>query len=405
MILNQMIISKKVWIPDFFITSKRTYVLKCGVFLMNDEYLKVNSSRKILHVDMDAFFASIEQINHPEFINQPLVIAKDPRTTGGRGVVTTANYVARQFGIHSAMPASKALDLCSEAVFKTPDFELYRGISDQIHEIFHEYTDKIETVALDEAYLDITQNKKNIENPMLLAHLIQSEIWEKTKLTCSTGISYNKFLAKEASDYRKPVGITVIDTEDAHEFLMQLKIEKYRGVGKKTVKKMQELNINDGTDLFRMSEMSLIKNFGKFGYVLYRRVRGIDDRPVEYQRERKSIGKERTYIHELKSNEEVEEQLLLIAKLVNKTVVNHQKHGKTLVLKVRYSDFSTLTRRVTSEDFIENDATFLYEKAMDIFELMPSASRGIRLLGITLTNLSDIGFQNVNLPLYPKQVF
>ncbi|KRK57858.1 DNA polymerase IV [Fructilactobacillus fructivorans] len=370
-----------------------------------EESIKINHSRDILHVDMDAFFASIEQREHPEFIDQPLIISKDPRKTGGRGVVTTANYPARKFGVHSAMPASKALELCPNGVFKAPEFKLYRDVSHQIHDIFHEYTDRIETVALDEAYLDITKNKKQIRNPVLIAHLIQSEIWEKTHLTSSTGISYNKFLAKEASDYRKPAGVTMIDVEDSHEFLMKLPIDRYRGVGKKTLQKMQQLNIQNGQDLYRQSEMDLIKNFGKFGYFLYRRVRGSDDRPVEYQRERKSIGKERTYGPELKSREEVESQLHKIAKMVEESLNKHEKHGKVLVLKVRYSDFTTLTKRISWNDFMENDARLFYDLALEIFDGLPEATYGIRLLGITLTNLSDIGFQNIKLPLYSDPRF
>lgn len=373
-----------------------------GGIQMTECYIQIDASRKIIHVDMDAFFASIEQREHPEFVTQPLVIAKDPRTTGGRGVVTTANYLARQYGIHSAMPASKALDLCPKAIFKAPDFELFRSVSDQIHDIFHEYTDKIETVALDEAYLDVTENKKKIDDPIYLAHLIQSEIWEKTHLTCSTGISYSKFLAKEASDYRKPAGVTVISEDDAHDFLMRLKIEKYRGVGKKTVEKMKALNINNGFDLYQKSEMFLIKEFGKFGYILYRRVRGSDNRKVEYQRERKSIGKERTYPHELNSMVDVERELSKIADLVVNSLQKHQKHGKTVVLKVRYSDFTTITKRITEADFIENDAKLIYNEVIDIFEELPNPSKGIRLLGITLTNLANLSFQNINLPLYQK---
>lgn len=373
-----------------------------GGIQMTECYIQIDASRKIIHVDMDAFFALIEQREHPEFVTQPLVIAKDPRTTGGRGVVTTANYLARQYGIHSAMPASKALDLCPKAIFKAPDFELFRSVSDQIHDIFHEYTDKIETVALDEAYLDVTENKKKIDDPIYLAHLIQSEIWEKTHLTCSTGISYSKFLAKEASDYRKPAGVTVISEDDAHDFLMRLKIEKYRGVGKKTVEKMKALNINNGFDLYQKSEMFLIKEFGKFGYILYRRVRGSDNRKVEYQRERKSIGKERTYPHELNSMVDVERELSKIADLVVNSLQKHQKHGKTVVLKVRYSDFTTITKRITEADFIENDAKLIYNEVIDIFEELPDPSKGIRLLGITLTNLANLSFQNINLPLYQK---
>nr|WP_274705790.1 DNA polymerase IV [Fructilactobacillus cliffordii] len=355
--------------------------------------------RRILHVDMDAFFASIEEREHPELAQVPLVIAKDPRHTGGHGVVTTANYHARQFGVHSAMPASQALELCPDAIFKAPDFPLFRSVSDQIHEIFHEYTDRIETVALDEAYLDVTTNKQDLDDTLLLAHWLQSEIWEKTHLTCSTGLSYSKFLAKEASDYRKPAGVTVINPEDAHEFLMALPIAKYRGVGKKTLPKMEALGIKTGADLYRFSELELMNQFGKFGYFLYRRVRGIDERPVEYQRERKSIGKERTYNPSLQSRGEVQTQLQKLAELVVAALQAHQKHGKTIVVKVRYQDFTTITKRVTETDFFALDAQTLYERALAIFDELPPATAGIRLVGITVTNLAELNFQTINLPL------
>ncbi|USS88607.1 DNA polymerase IV [Fructilactobacillus hinvesii] len=348
---------------------------------------------------MDAFFASIEEREHPELVQVPLVIARDPRQTGGHGVVTTANYRARQFGIHSAMPASQALERCPDAVFKAPDFPLFRMVSDQIHTIFHEYTDKIETVALDEAYLDVTTNKQHLDDPVLLAHWLQSEIWEKTRLTCSTGLSYSKFLAKEASDYRKPAGVTVINAEDAHDFLMALPIAKYRGVGKKTLPKMEALGIKTGADLYRFSELALMKEFGKFGYFLYRRVRGIDERPVEYQRERKSIGKERTYNPLLHERAEVQAQLQKLAELVVTALQEHQKHGKTIVLKIRYADFTTITKRRTEPDFIPLDAATVAERALAIFDELPPASSGIRLVGITITNLFELNFQTINLPL------
>lgn len=236
--------------------------------------IHVDTSRKIIHVDMDAFYASIEERENSKLRKKPLVIARDPRQTGGKGVVATANYLARQSGVHSAMSAQKALELCPEAVFKTPDFTLYHAVSDQIHEIFGEYTEKIEPVAFDEAYLDVTDNKKQIESAVEVAHQIQSEIYAKTNLTCSTGISYNKFLAKLASEYQKPIGVAVVLSEDVREFLDKLPIEKFRGVGKKTVPKMHDIQIFKGRDLYKKSEMELIHHFGRFGDVLYHHVRG-----------------------------------------------------------------------------------------------------------------------------------
>lgn len=367
--------------------------------------IRIDASRKIVHVDMDAFYASIEEREHPAYKTQPLVIAHDPRQTGGRGVVTTANYVARQYGVHSAMPAAKALELCPKAVFKTPNFPLYREVSAQIHRIFHEYTDMIEPIAFDEAYLDVTHNKKHIHSAVQLAHELQQEIWKQTNLTCSTGISYNKFIAKLASDYRKPAGVTIVLPQDAEPFLLREPIEKFRGVGKKTVPKMHDLGIKTGQDLYNQSELDLIKNFGKLGYILYRRVRGSDDRPVEYQRERKSIGKERTFGPFLTTQVEVNEHLQELAKMVSETMVSHQRHGKTLVLKLRYGDFVTITKRRTFGEFLPNDPVVFDRYAEEIFDEVVDDhfDTGIRLLGITLTGLAPLAFENLTLPLYPNE--
>jgi DNA polymerase-4 len=362
--------------------------------------IHVDTSRKIIHVDMDAFYASIEERENSKLRKKPLVIARDPRQTGGKGVVATANYLARQSGVHSAMSAQKALELCPEAVFKTPDFTLYRAVSDQIHEIFGEYTEKIEPVAFDEAYLDVTDNKKQIESAVEVAHQIQSEIYAKTHLTCSTGISYNKFLAKLASEYQKPIGVAVVLSEDVREFLDKLPIEKFRGVGKKTVPKMHDIQIFKGRDLYKKSEMELIHHFGRFGDVLYHHVRGADDRPVEYQRERKSIGKESTYNPNLVSDSEVEEALKDLAQKVAETMKQKQKHGKTLVLKVRFSDFETITKRQTLTEFLDNSQETYLFYAQQLFDEFGESQRGVRLLGITLTNLASINFENMSLPLF-----
>jgi DNA polymerase-4 len=362
--------------------------------------LKVDASRQIVHIDMDAFYASVEMRDHPQWRRQPLVIAHDPRLNGGHGVVATANYVARQAGVHSAMSAQEALKLAPNAVFKTPDFAHYRQVSDQIHAIFHRYTDKIESVALDEAYLDVTDNKLGISSAVQLAHELQAQIYDEVQLTCSTGISYNKFLAKLASDYCKPVGVTIVMPDDVHDFLMRLPIEKFRGVGKKTVPKMHELNIMNGQDLYDQSENGLMQAFGKLGYQLYRRVRGIDDRPVAYQRDRKSIGKERTYNHVLIADSEIDQQLRYLARLVAQTLTKHQKHGQTVVLKVRYQDFTTLTKRLTQVEYFENDPEVLYQAALTLQEQLNRGEQPIRLLGITVTNLAALEFENLTLPLW-----
>ena len=359
-------------------------------------------NRKIIHVDMDAFYASIEELLDPSLKTKPLVVAKDPRKTGGRGVVSTANYNARKFGIHSAMSSMEALRLCPTAVFRFSGFDFYRKYSAMIHEIFNEYTDIVESYALDEAYLDVTNNKKEIKDPIRVGREIQTKIWNKTHLTCSVGGSYSKFLAKEASDYAKPSGMTIIDQKDALEFLKALPIEKFRGVGKKTVPKMHELKINNGDDLLKWSQLDLIKNFGKFGYILYERARGIDPRPVEANRIRKSIGKERTYGPPLLSDEEVHAALGKIAKLVTEAVIKQKKHGKTLVLKIRFTDFSTYTKRVSFDRYLDNDDDEFLNLAVELLEDVPPVTeeRGVRLLGITLTNLDDLSYENIDLDLF-----
>ena len=195
--------------------------------------LKNDTSRKIIHIDMDAFFASVEERDQPELAQHPLVIARHPSDTGGRGVVTTANYLARQYGIHSAMSAQKAFELCPQAIFVPGNHQKYREISQQVRAIFARYTDMIEAVSIDEAYLDVTENKINSQSAMRIAKLIQFDIWQELQLTCSAGVSYNKFLAKLASDFEKPRGLTVVTPEQALGFLKRLPIEKFHGVGKK----------------------------------------------------------------------------------------------------------------------------------------------------------------------------
>ncbi|EPH99038.1 putative DNA polymerase IV [Enterococcus faecalis 13-SD-W-01] len=361
--------------------------------------LRNDTSRKIIHIDMDAFFASVEERDDPSLKGFPLVIARHPSDTGGRGVVTTANYAARKYGIHSAMSAQKAFELCPQAIFKPGDYEKYREISQIVREIFHRYTDVVEPVSIDEAYLDVTVNKINCKSAIKIARMIQADIWEAVQLTCSAGVSYNKFLAKLASDYQKPQGITVVTPNDAQVFLKSLPIEKFHGVGKKTVPRMHELGIFNGQDLYERSEMEMIQLFGKMGYSLYRKVRGIHDSPVTVSRERKSVGKEHTYGQPLRTEEEVLAQLRQLAEKVENSLKRVQKHGKTVVLKVRYTDYSTVTKRVTLPEYIHKKEELFYQASL-IWEEVLGVEKGIRLLGITLTNLDPMTYENIVLPLW-----
>ena len=358
-----------------------------------------DTSRKIIHVDMDAFYASIEERDHPEHSGKPIVIANHPRETGRKGVVTTANYAARKFGIHSAMSAQKAYELCPAAIFIPPRMSHYKAVSHQIRGIFSRYTDLIEPLSLDEAYLDVTKNKQNLPSATLIAKRIQREVWQETGLTCSAGVSYNKFIAKIASDFQKPAGMTVITPTDAARFLRELPIEKFYGVGKKTVEKMKLLGIHSGKDLHLFEQNELISQFGKHGYSLYQRVRGIDNRAVEPERERKSIGKEHTFSLFLTDEEQVRGELKQIALAVQRALHTNKLHGRSIVLKIRYADFDTITRRKTRVDHF-SQAKDIFRHAWELWLEHGAIERQVRLLGITVTQLDPIHYENIQLPLW-----
>lgn len=358
-----------------------------------------NVSRKIIHVDMDAFYASVEERDNPSLKGKPLVISNDPRKTGGRGVVTTANYVARTYGIHSAMSAQKAYELCPQAIFIPPRMDYYRVVSAEIRSVFSRYTDLIEPLSLDEAYLDVTKNKMNIPSATIIARKIQQEVWKEVHLTCSAGVSYNKFLAKIASDFKKPAGLTVITPEEAQEFLFDLPINKFYGVGKKTANKLELLHIKTGRDLYNLNVKQLIDSFGKMGYVLFRKVRGIDNNPVTSERERKSLGREQTYNPFLSQEERVEEELRKLSYTVSQSLEKHKMHGQVIVLKIRYADFSTLTRQKGFVEFTENKDD-IFMKAISLWEEHGEVERQVRLLGITVTQLAPKSYTNVQLPLW-----
>lgn len=363
-----------------------------------------DKNRKIIHIDMDAFYASVEERDNPELRGKPLVISPHPRTTGGRGVVTTANYVARTFGIHSAMSSQKAYELCPHAVFIPANFDKYREVSRQIREVYESYTDVIEPLALDEAYLDVTHNKQNLKSATIIARNIQREVWQKVHLTSSAGVSYNKFLAKIASDFKKPAGLTVVPPDEAQEFLWELPIEKFYGVGEKTAAKLMEMDIHNGKDLYRLEHKQLIDSFGKMGYDLYQKVRGIDNSPVRQTRERKSLGKEHTYNPFLKSEEEVEQELRRLAHSVHATLSRHRLHGRVVVLKIRYADFTTFTRQ---KSYLEYTSQWedIFDKALSLWIEHGGMEKEVRLLGITLTQLDPIYYENIRLPLWETQNF
>jgi len=348
--------------------------------------------RKIIHMDMDSFFASVEQRDFPNYKGKPLVVGH----RGPRSVVAAASYEARKYGVHSAMPMSIALRKCPHLIVVPHRFDVYKEVSGIIHNIFHEYTDLVEPLSLDEAYLDVTGVKKGPPSASLIAMEIKKEIRERTGLIASAGVSYNKFLAKIASDMDKPDGFYLILPEDAESFLENLDVGLFFGVGEKTEQKMHKMNIFKGSDLKLLSRHDVVKHFGKAGSYFYNAVRGIDERPVVSHRERKSIGAERTFETDLTDLEEVKEKLTAIIDIMWSRCETKQKKGKTVTLKLRFADFSTITRSNTSnKGFTRTDIDALLMSLLPIKDIQ---EQGIRLLGVTMSN-----FQEEN-PQYAKQL-
>lgn len=344
-----------------------------------------DTSRKIIHIDMDAFFASVEIRDNPELKGKPVVIARNPLVTSGRGVVSTCSYEARAYGIHSAMNSKEAYELCPQAVFISGNYEKYRCVSGQIRKIFKRYTDKIETASIDEAYLDVTENKINAKSAVKIAKLIQYDIFTELHLTCSAGVSYNKFLAKIASDYQKPHGLTLIMPEDAKAFLAELPLEKFHGVGKATLPKLAALGITRGEDIQKADPLLLAENFGIYGWELYLKANGIHHSKVVSYRERKSLGKEQTYGKLLYLPEDVKRELIELSEKVAQNLQKHDLQGDIVILKLRYSDFTTLTRRKTFPEKC-NDTQKIAQFVQAIFEELDYKEEcGVRLLGVTIS--------------------
>lgn len=337
--------------------------------------------RKIIHVDMDAFFASIEQRDHPEYRGKPVAVGSPEM----RGVVAAASYEARRFGVQSAMPSMKALKLCPHLIFTHCRMDVYRAVSAQIHAIFHRYTDLVEPISLDEAFLDVTENKQGIPLAVDIARNIKNEILQELCLTASAGVSYNKFLAKIASDFRKPNGLFTIHPSCADEFIAKLPIESFWGVGNATAERMHALSITNGAQLKKRSLEFLIRHFGKMGIVFYNFARGVDDRPVETTRIRKSVGCEETYREDLSKEQALDYHLpLLVKKLVSRLERSDFK-GNTLTLKVRFPDFVQKSRSITTPDILSNQELLL-KQARSLLEDMDSGNRAFRLLGLSVSH-------------------
>lgn len=343
--------------------------------------------RKIIHIDMDAFYASIEQRDHPEYRGKPVVVGGLP--DGRRGVVATASYEARKFGIRSAMSSKRAFQLCPKAVFLRPRFEVYKEVSRKMREIFSRYTDLIEPLSLDEAYLDVTTDKLNIGSAIEIARQIRLAIRNELQLTASAGISVNKFVAKIASDLRKPDGLTFIGPSKIQSFMEKLPVEKFYGVGKVTAEKMNSLGLYTGADLKKLSEAELTHHFGKAGHFYYHIVRGIDNREVEPHREVKSVGAEDTFAYDLTDTEAMNLELDKIAEVVYNRLTRRQLAGRTITLKIKYSDFRQITRNHSFPHPVD-DLYLIRETARQLLAATEPEGSEIRLLGITLSNFGEL---------------
>lgn len=358
------------------------------------EFLQAKDHRRILHVDIDAFYAQVEMRDNPKLRQVPLGIGRDPDQHHGHGVIATANYIARQSGVHSAMGAIEAKKACPNLVFVAPDFDKYRAISAQIHAIFHEFTDMIEPVALDEAYLDVSANK--MAAPTLAAQL-RHRIWEETHLTCSVGVSYNKVLAKLGSEHHKPNGVTVIPHELAQDFMLKLPIRKFRGVGQKTLEKFEKLGVKDGRDLFAMSLDDLRVHFGSFGDVLYWQARATHFSPVKDRSVRQSVGKESTFEFALHDRAQIEAAFKDLAEKVVTNMTKRKLLGRTLTVKIRDDQFKTQTKGITQPTTFDLDPAFMARQAMLIFDELYPDGFSIRLLGITFSNIVEQKYEAVSL--------
>ncbi len=342
--------------------------------------------RKIIHIDMDAFYASVEQRDNPEYVGKPIIVGGSPEGRGG--VVATASYEARKFGVRSAMPSKRAIQLCPEAIFIPPRFSAYKEASQKIREIFSRYTDLIEPLSLDEAYLDVTTDKQNIGSAIEIARRIKQAIKDELRLTASAGISVSKFVAKIASDYDKPDGLTFISPAKVEEFMEQLPVEKFHGVGKVTADKMKGMGLHTGADLKKLTEDELVKHFGKSGHFYFRIVRGIDERQVQPNRETKSSGAEDTFPYDLTTVEEMNRELDKIAKIVYDRLLRYELKGRTITLKVKYSDFRQITRNLSFSDPV-GDLDTIATTAKKLLSGTGVENVKIRLLGISLSNFKE----------------
>jgi len=350
--------------------------------ICNADESGLQQGRKIIHVDMDAFFASVEQRDNPELRGRPVAVGG----AGGRGVVAAASYEARRFGVRSAMPSVTAARLCPDLIFCKTRFDVYREVSEQIRAIFHRFADLVEPLSLDEAYLDVTTDKAGVGSATRIAQEIRRLVREETRLTASAGVSYNKFLAKLASDQNKPDGLCVIRPGEGAAFVQSLPVRRFHGIGPRGAEKMARLGIETGADLAAKEPDWLRAQFGSFGEYLHRAARGIDERPVRAHRVRKSIGGERTFFEDLSAPEELREALERIIEIVWERIAEKQARGRTVTLKLKFNDFTLITRARSLPRPVAGREEFAALSRALLEEQLP-LPMPIRLLGLTLSAL------------------
>ena len=339
-------------------------------------------TRKIIHIDMDAFFASVEQRDDPALRGRPVAVGG----RGPRGVIAAASYEARRFGVRSAMPSATALRRCPELLFARPRFDVYGAVSREIRAIFHDYTDLVEPLSLDEAYLDVTEDRHGLGSARAIAEAIRCRIRDATALTASAGVSYNKFIAKLASDQNKPDGLCVIPPGLGPAFVASLPVSRFHGVGPVTTRKMERLGILTGADLRDCDLPFLQAHFGSHAHYLHAAARGEDQRPVRAHRAHKSVGAERTFDSNVSDEAELMDRLAGIAGAAWVRIDRAQVRGRTVTLKLRHPDFRTLTRARSFADPIADRATFLAAGELLLRSQLP-VPNGVRLLGLTLSQL------------------
>lgn len=361
-------------------TCKNTVGLKCDVFMW----------RIIFHIDMDAFYASVEESKHPEYRGKPVIVGADPKE--GRGVVLTANYEARKYGIKSGMPISRAYKLCPHAIYVKPNFDVYGSVSKALMDHLRKYAWKMEVVSIDEAYLDVTGIVNNYAEAEKLAKKIQESIWSKFRITCSIGIAPNKFLAKMASRVNKPSGITIVHPKDVNKFLNPLPVEMLHGVGRKTAEKLHQMGIHTVEELAKYDIIELISVFGKYGIYLHNIANGIDEREVSPDRKMKSMGEECTFNKDVDNIDKIMDVLKELSKSLFEKIKKRNLGFRTVTIKLRYNNFETLTRSKTLSATISDYRQF-FKVVSSLFSKTHERNRKVRLIGVRVSNFVDTSMQ------------